>query len=157
MGAFLYIICMKKLLLFIGLCLVSCTDDINMPSYWVKNHSHKLEGDFRVYSPTTNEELFAKFIPAYWDSTADQSINIIWLSTLTEPQAFKFEELIENGISTFRISRCDLEWDRNNEKWCYLEWITYDVISHDVDANGFVESMETQRTGSQTPYVFERL
>ena len=157
MGAFLYIMYMKKLLIFIGLCLVSCTDDINMPSYWVKNHSSKLEGDFISYSLDTGDTLLARFIPAYWDSVADQSINILQLSTLNDPQAYKFEEVITNGISTYRVSRCDLEWDRDNDKWCYLEWITYDVISHDVDENGFIEHMWTAREGSQTTYVFDRL
>ena len=148
---------MKKLLLFIGLCLVGCTDDVNVPSYWVKNHSHKLEGNFISYSLDTGDTLFAQFTPSYWDSTAYQSINILWLSTLNDPQAYKFEEVITQGISTYRISRCDLVWDRDNEKWCYLEWITYDVISHDVDANGFIEHMWTAREGSQTTYVFDRL
>lgn len=148
---------MKKLVLFLGLVLVGCTSDIDMPSYWVKNHSDKIEGNFISYSLDTGDTLFAQFTPSYWDSTADQSLNILWLSTLSEPQAYKFEEVIASGISTYRISRCDLEWDRDNNKWCYLEWITYDVVSHDADANGLITHMWTARQGSQSTYIFDKI
>jgi hypothetical protein len=156
-GGFSVYLSMKKIILFICLALTSCTEDVYSPSYWVKNHSNKLKGNFLSYSIDTGDTLYAQFTPAYWDSVADQSINILWLSTLQDPQAYKFEEIITEGVSTYRVSRCDLVWDRDNDKWCYLDWITYSVVAHDVDTNNFITHMWTVRDSSTSTYIFDKL
>ena len=147
---------MKKILLLAAIMLTACTKDINMPSYSVKYHSEKLSGEFMMYSISSNDTMFAKFTPNYFDSTANQSLNILWLSINSEPEAYVLEERIQNGISTLTVSRAYLEWNRDTESWDMLGWITYDVIDT-VMRDGLVDFMETQRQDGTEIWTFERI
>ena len=147
---------MKKILLLAAIMLAACTKDINMPSYSVKYHSEKLSGDFMMYSVSSNDTMYAKFIPNYFDTTANQSLNILWLSISNDPEAYVLEERIHNGISTLTVSRAYLQWDRDTESWEMLGWITYDVIDT-LMQDGLVDFMETQRQDGTEIWTFERI
>ena len=148
---------MKKILLLLAATMVlGCTKDIHERSYAVKYHSDKLVGDFIAYDVNLGDTIYAKFIPNYLDTLANQSVNVLWLSTNTEPEAYLLTERIVSGISSYHVSRAPLHWNRDSETWDFGPWITYDIIDT-LMVDGFVEYMETQREGSTSIWTFERI
>ena len=127
-----------------------------MQSYSVKYHSDKLSGDFMAYDVTLGDTIYAKFIPNYLDTVANQSINVLWLSTNTEPETYILTERIISGISSYYVSRAPLEWDRNTNTWTTGSWVTYEILDT-LMVDGLVEYMETQRQGSTDIWTFERI
>lgn len=155
---------MKKLIIAVAtaLLIASCTNDINdLGGLRVNYHTNALQGDFMAFdiNNATQDSLLFRFTPNWLDSVTNTALNhLVMYDGIGETHfTYEFREEIENGISTFYITHSNLAYNRTDSVWEQYAPVTFEVLSHIADDNGYVTFMEMQHEGSASVWVFEQL